>query len=380
MVELQPERSREGGFEQELPTPYDFLKDNQSTEAEENRYASRVARLAGKIFVIRTCGDARAANGLPPHRTLHVPSIATSSDLDPYKDMAKNEFTQGIANVVHYDRITYKPGEKPKKCGGFDAKTETKNNRFGKKSTGIERYINRMPSDDPVIANIFQSELLANISDKPVLAVIQDHRTALFYPMVMFLNGGTEIRTSMPIRNFLQDLYDPKVIYKDGIPCLDETQLIPAFQELLELNRIESARIQTEYEDFVKETEFQNPEFLIFTTEKTTARERYPKNLKKPSSYFSIHLARENTPTKLAVITRGAMQEAIEQAEYPISHFKKIHTILIETPDIEQSKGFAKELLRAMKNENWTAVCNFQIFSAASISGRTTRIEMVKKI
>jgi len=372
------ERNRELGFNPDLPNATTLINDNHSDEAKVNRVLSREARANGKIFVLRTCSDARAANGIPRNRVIHVPSIATAGPIIPYGEMISYQSTLGIVNAVHYDGLAFKPGEKPTGCGGLLAKEASKqtSKREGK---AIESHIDKIPSEDPIITNFFEAEELANNTEKPVLAAAQDHRSGIFYPIALFLNRGREIRTNIPIRYLYEGLYNPKKIYENGIPFLDETQLTEEFQEFLELNLVESARMQMLYPDFAETTKSQNPGFLIFTSEKTTARERYPKTLEGPSSYFSIHIPRGKIG-EFAFVDKEAFEGSINQAQYPIEHFSNIHTVLIETPNLLQSRGFAQELIKKFKSDNWRVAGNFQVLAAASTSGITTGVEVIKPL
>lgn len=369
----------EQGPRSELPTIDKLLEDNRSEQAEENRTAFREARLAGQIYVIRTCSDSRAVNGIPPNRCIHVPSIAAAGSELPYYEMNKFQPVLGVINAVHYDGLEFKPGEMPSKCGGLDAKKLAKINpeRAGKM---IEEYIDhQVPSEDPIITNFFNSANISTQTEKPVLAAIQDHRSGIFYPVALFLNRGTEIRTNVPINYLMQGQYSPEIVYKNGVPILDDTQLTPGFRDFFDLNKTEVERLQSEYPNFVESTENQNPEYLILTSEKTTARERYPHALAVPSSYFSIHVPRGKAGEQ-AFIANDAVESVVAQAQYPLEHFSNIRKVLIETPDLYQSKTLAGQLVETIDENDWVLASKSEILVAGSIRGKTTTIERFKKI
>lgn len=360
----------------------DFLNDNHSFLADENRTIFYDLLKKGRIFLVRRCSDARG--NIPELHSIDISNIATDGPQQPYKDLMIYDGVRAIIELTHYDGEKFKLGKYPEGCGGLMAKElqlQTQNTSEIKKF-GLPRYVEAIKSPDPVVLAYYNAESIASHTHKPVLAAIQDHVRGIIYPLAFFQkneDGEMFTKTKIPIRYMLQNQYDQREIYKDGIPTLDPNKIPDIFKEFLELHESRISDLNNEYPNLHDVLRSQNPEYILITTEKMAARIRYPKILKDPGSYFQIHIPRDKNE-QVIVIDQKTVDTAVEQAQYPITieHFSRAHTILIETGDFDQSKRIANNLARNEWLEDWLKRPTHQILTAESRAGKTVRIEEFK--
>ncbi|OGH09824.1 MAG: hypothetical protein A2152_00735 [Candidatus Levybacteria bacterium RBG_16_35_6] len=357
--------------EKDRPISKRLLDDNWSLEATQNREAFRSAPY---VWIVKNCPDARAQNGLPMNRCILIPGIAAENPNAPYGDMVDHKRTDATISLKHYDGVMLKPGIPPEGCGGEAAKRGfmTNNRVIGRL---LDRYLDQAPqTTDPVASNLAMAKDLAQYTDKPVLAAFQDHRTTMIYPVAVFLDRGNEIISNIPDELLTQLIIDPKVLYATGLPTLDPIILPAHLPEFFDFNEQEVVKILRN-PNFIGSTTTQNPEFLIFSTEKTPPKERYPHVLRQLGSYFYEHIPRIRATVDFSTIDNSAFATTIQQAEYPIEHIPSIKYILIEAPDLYHSNGFAKELISTMRSRKWGITRNgFELLIADSTKGKTKNV------
>lgn len=368
------------GLEGEHFSPNDFFEDNLSPQAESNRNAFYAILKNGQLYFVRRCSDARG--NIPEENCIDISNIATDGPQEPYKDLMIYDGVQAIVELVHYDGKIFRPGHFPEGCGGLKAKEEQLASASSRdiKRFGLPRYVEAIKSPDPVVLAYYNAESIASHTHKPVLAAIQEHISGIIFPLATFQNEEGEItcRTKIPTRYMLQGQYDQRVIYQNGIPTLNEGNIPEVFQTFLELNRKQISGLEEEYPNLHEMLQIQNPKFAIITTEKISARLRYPSLLKEPGSYFQVHIPRDKYE-QVIFIDQRTIDTAIEQVQYPVEHFSKIDTILIETGDLTQSKRIGSSLEKTDWMQKWKARRpNHQIFTGETRAGKLVRLEEFK--
>lgn len=335
-----------------LPTSESLLWDNHSPESRSKRNKFFELRKMGKLFVVRRCSDARG--NIPEEYCIDTSSIATAGPQRPYDEMIHHKGIGLIVNLTHFDGGVFKLGIRPAGCGGLLAKEKQMSTETTEDKEGLDRFVEKIKSPDPLIQSIFNANRISSYTDKDVLAAIQDHRTGMIYPLAVFSNSGREIKMNLPMRYLMHGQYDPSKIYQNGIPALKDEDFPQSVLEFLTLNRKQVNYLKESFPDISDKLKDQNPEFLVITTSKMSARGRYANTLREPGSYFQIHIPAEKENGKRTKISQQTIDTIIEQAEYPIKHFSNIHTVLIETGDIEQSIRIAASYVTVDLLRTWT--------------------------
>lgn len=376
MREKGPQKDLEFIAVRESFNPTTLYNDNNSELANKNRDSFWEAKLKGKVFIVQICSDSRSE--APKGRCIYVPSVATAGSRRAYNEMMNYKGVGAIINIVHVDGETVEPAKMPKGCGGLGVKEASlEDPSILEGNTMLDGYVEtRIPSKDPLIQDYFYSEMMANYSNKPVLAAVQDHRTKLIVPVFYFEPGGRKIISPVPLRYMTEKNYNQEKIYREGLPTLELNEIPDEMvQEFLYLSEKHAGDLRLKNPDLYEKTKKQNPGVVVMSTEKLRAGERYPNLLEEPGSYFSIHLAREGD---WKVVDRIATKLGVAQAKYPLEHFD-VHTVLVETPGLNQSKGIARELEETIIEEKWKLKSNFQIIATESNAARTTSAEIYKK-
>ncbi|GEM_PF-6737992 len=373
--------SHEPKSEQRVYTPEDFVRDNHSLLADQNRNTFSSLRNNGELFLITRCSDARG--NIPELNCIDISNIATDGPQQPYQNLIIGAGVKAIMEMTHFDGEKFRLGQHPTGCGGLEAKQlqllEAPSEKDMKKF-GLPRYVEAIKSPDPVVLAYYNAQSIASHTTKPVMAAIQDHVSGIIYPLATFQNDDGEIisRTKLPTRYMFQDQYDQRVIYKEGIPILSYNNLPEVFKEFLDLNQKQISDLELKYSNLHEILRVQNPHFVIVTTEKMNARARFPEILKEPGSYFQVHIPRDKQEQIISIDPK-TIETALEQIQYPIEHFSKVDTILIETSDLAQSKKIGSALIRATWMQNWQKKRqNHQIFTAESRVGKIVRLEEFK--
>lgn len=353
-----------------------LITDNHSEEAQRNRNNFYDLMNNGQVYIVRRCSDARG--NIPELNCIDVSSVATGGPQKPYGNMIIHNGIRAIVNLTHYDGTLFRSGKCPSGCGGLGAKEDQMINPPAEdvKKYGLARYIEALRSPDPLVQSYAVAESIAYHTDKNVLAAIQDHVHGLIFPIAVFMNRGITVHKKVPTRYLLQGQYDQRKIYEEeDIPTLDWNYLPPEFVDFLELNRRQVDNLEAQYPNLHDMLRVQNPEFVLITTEKLAARSRYPKTLQTPGSYFQVHIPRDKSDQVIHIDPR-TIKTAVEQIEYPITHFTNAQTILIETGDLDQSRRIAKTLISKDWVRQWVLSSSNQILIAESRSAKTRRVEV----
>jgi hypothetical protein len=387
-----------------------FYTDNHTKASQDRR--DRWYQNYGErgVIVAMLCSDARERVALPTDDIIDLSTIAASGPTEPYAKMLNYPRTRAFVNASHFDSDKWQSGTMLLGCGGLGARAEAeRSNATNQPSTGLVRYVNEDIRDkDAVYNSIKNGAIAAAATNRPVLAGVHDHKYGTFTP-VAYMEGKLTLSEVALGELMDPNRYDPKRLYssEDGtlqLPRLETADLPPVFREFLEKQQEHIAQLQEEYPNLPEILAEQNPQYLFITTEKVPTRIRYPHTLSDPGSFFQIHIPRGKDETGLHIDT-AAIERAVAQAEYPVDHarFSNLHTIIIESGSLAQSKIIAEALGRALRNieedhadthpydthehredesnshvpwlKTWLQNPQNQVLIAQSNSGRTTQIE-----
>lgn len=379
-----------------------FKWSNRTLDAEQGRNRWFQNYNANQTFIVMLCGDSRERIAFPPDYIIDLSTIAASGPTEPYAKMFNDPRPGAVVTANHYDGASFDPsaGYALIGCGGIHARAhmeETRPNRKPKR--GIGRYATKTILDkDAAYNSVKNGAVAATLTRRPVLAGVHDHRYGIFTPLAYFQNSGTSEMSESVIPQadlYYPERYNPEQFYANGIPSLPENHLPDVFKHFLEKQREYTQQLQTEYPDLHERLGTQNPDYLFITTEKVPTRLRYPQLLRDPGSFFQIHIPRAKNGSSVFV-DEDSIELALEQAEYPIdvAKFSNLHTIVIETGSILESRKIAEALMQAKRHteddegnlvevdgEPWILDWhlrnpNGQILLGQSNRGVTTQIEL----
>jgi hypothetical protein len=375
---------------------------NHTPEATEGRNRWFQNNLNGETIVAMFCGDARERFALPPDSIIDLSTISASGPTQPYAKMLNYPRTRAVVSANHYDGDKVQPEQTLIGCGGLGAKASRENGKSSKEARGIGQFIDQdIWHKDAIYNSVRNGAIAATQTHQPVLAGIHDHVYGTFTPLAYFLNEDSShtMESVVPHGDLLDpERYDPKKLYGEGIPHLDETKLPDVFKEFLEEQREFTQNLQEEHPNLHELLRVQNPGYLFVTTEKIPTRLRYPQLLNTPGSFFQVHIPRGKDESGIH-IEQEAIDKAIAQAEYPVdtAHFSNLHTIVIESGSMGQSQRIAETLGNALRHVeegaddhgheprtvdpsepwlvDWLRDPSHQVLVAQSNSGKTTQIE-----
>ncbi len=368
-------------------TPESLLQDNRSPLATEAMKQWREARSNGDLTIWWGCADARLLRN--PKKSIHLASIATGGDRKPYEKLLNDERVQGIIVVNHYAKdpeSARKPGEIwiPEGCGGLSAKGQLLNGMplDSDADQSILGYINKHVSHPDVVFQAYTAaSLTAEHTDKPVLAVAQNHLDGSIIPVAAFLDRGRVVIPATPLHRLFMDQYDPQAIYSNGIPRLTEDRIPEIFMESLAEAESYAQRLRQEYPNLAETQRTQNPGAVVITTEIKPLGAMLPDHFSRPDSAFRLTVPRG----VIEETTSQHYSDALNQAEYPLLHsvenagtnkgFSKLDTILIETGRMQLSEDLAEKLLREHPvARQWIGMQGKQIIIAETRAGEIQTI------
>lgn len=354
-------------------TKIDLFNDNHSEEAGKAREIWNEKRKEGKLRGFARCSDARLKT---VGESISVGSVAAVAN--PIPSVVSDRSLESLTALSHIDGDEIIPGKMPTGCGGHEAKE-----RIGDtpQQEGIGRWISGMASKDPAIQAIVTAEKLAYASDgKPVLAAIQDHLNYTIYPVAFFQLDKGQMRSISSVRN--EDIlkHNPKRIYENGIPTIDEGHLPDVLAEMLEDNRREAQSILAKYPDLKRLQKVLRPRMILFSTDIRSVRVKYPKTSLPPGSVFKVHIPTEKISDGYRRIDESALTDSLNQLEYPIDHAVKNHEdttlpfsntdrVIIETGDFDLSISLAKEALKKPWMKKWLRLNDRRILVVQTNSG-----------
>lgn len=351
----------ERGIRQEdiVITAQSLYRDNHSPAAETARLEFEEKEVKGQLNAVEGCSDARTWTS----GHISIRNIAGASL--PRPELAAHRSIQLWNADSHYDSDKFDPGQAPTGCGGLGAKEKLGDTVVEK--PGVLRYASsQIGHPDPILQAIMTAEGIAALSGgKPVLATAQDHLTQKITPVAFFqMVDGEEISRKAVQRKFLSPKnYDPERIYAEGMPSLNEEHLPDTIRELLEKNRREARELQARYPNSRELLGTQRPRMVLLTTDRRSARGKFPTISSAPGSLFKINLTREKEGDSIN-ITQGDLELALDQLSYPIQHavqnsadqsmpFSNTDRLIVETGDLKLSRKIVQAAIREEWMKEW---------------------------
>ncbi len=368
-------------------TAQSFWIDNDSPEAKDAREEFTKKEEQRELWAVEGCADARTLTSTK----IAIRKVAAASD--PAPRLASDKSIGLWIADSHFDSDIFEIGKTPTGCGGLGAKLEIGNNRI--QEPGVYRFASEEIADhDPVKQAIVTARNIFALSHgKPVLATLQDHRTFHIYPLAFFQvgdDGEEDVRSAVLGRYLDPKHYDPGIIYANGIPSLKEYNLPENVQAFLRRHRKLAQQMQGLYPDLHELQGVQKPRMVLLTTDRRSARQKFPKLASVPGSMFKITLFTEGSHETVQIGEKET-EAALDQLSYPIRDkcllnygdptkpFSNTDKIIIETPNIELSRLIAGKALQETWIKQWLELPERRIILLQTNDGIVNDVEELPK-
>lgn len=306
------------------------------------------------LMVVHGCDDARVGDGVRVFDNpgiISLRSIAAASVYGGNEDFFNWVYGHSSARAIvvagHYDGSIYTPGSEPMGCGGLKEKKkmadEAEPAHHSRKTTSVVDYVrNLIIHHDPLKQSVVSALRIADAFDKPVVAGLIDHSNLAFKPVLIIDHKGQSIRTAVS----LEKLFTPgnQALYENGIPELDFDLSNPDWLfSLREGNQKASQRVPSGQKT-------QNPHTVVISTEIRPVSIRYPETFGATNTNFCVTLPYVKPTGGVIGFTDLAVSQSLAQAEYALLNaisaeegqaFSSTRNVLIETPDLDLSRGLA---------------------------------------
>lgn len=361
-------------------SPETLLRANRTPEAKNRRREWYLARNNDDLWVIWGCADAR--HTFTHEKSIFIRSIANGGTRGDYLGILSDSRIRGILMVGHFAG-EYDYAHAPGGCGGREAKASI--GMPAEQVYGITNFIGRhVDHHDVVIQTLLAAEKTAILTDKPVLAIAQNHHNGTFYPLGSFANRGRNITKSVPTSQFMDYGYDPNLLYANGLPVISGNEIPDIFTEILDLNSKYLDDVYEKAPDFQTTQQVQNPASIGIGTVIKPLRVRYSDIFDLPNSAFHLSVPRLNLDTEPQGLE--PLQLVIDQVEYPVTHklknrgqerqaFADTNNLIIETHSLDLSRRVAEAYLQRDWARQWHSLPETQIITTEVIHGNVTRIE-----
>lgn len=351
----------------------------------------------GKMFIRIGCADARPI--YDEERVWNQRSVASGfPHKGEYVESYIHSKIEAVVVTTHYG--LFENGHRPEGCGGQDAKAEIEAGTILPEQGGVIDWVDKNVDKDPIVQGINQAKiiidhLITRSESGRVFVTTQDHTTGKVLPVAEFniVNGILMTENIPPVLlPFLkaktekqeQRIYDPAVIYADGIPQLSIDKLSSQFIEYLEIADNKMEEIHAKRPDFAEKQAAQNPWALVISANKIPIQNRYPTLFGEIGSAFEIDIPRSKSE-KVVSVSNEVIEAAICQMQYamekanahngdPTGSFSKSKTLLIETGSFHQSQKIAEMLFTRDWAKKWLALGG-RVFVAETQGPVTQRIE-----
>jgi hypothetical protein len=337
-----------------------LITDTQSVEAYQRRREWEQNRAKKELILLDTCSDSRIITP-NPKQSVVIRSISAGRDLEPFSPLLKHPSVKAIHILGHHAGIEVIDGEAPRGCGGLAVKE--KQLQGSKAHSDVEKWVakNVCHSDSLLVAIDKAKQALLH-TNKDTLVSTEDHLDGSIFPMLLIKD------TNFGIRN-----YDPSYTYSNGIPVLPSEQIdnSPFADYLNEYYEKQFPELFYFSEHNRKSLEVQNPHMLMITTNIRPPEVCYPQTTGKPNTVFVETLARTKNRAlgdKVEIQPKD-IENVIDQAEYPVSHFSNLKTVYIETGDIDQSRRVATKMFERPWFVQWFGKENKKIIVSATRAG-----------
>lgn len=348
-----------------------LLADNQSLKAYKRRSEWGENRARRELTLLDTCSDSRIVTPNPTQSVV-IRSIAAGKDLEPFTPLLNHRSVKNIHILGHHAGTETLEGEPPKGCGGLDVKEKELNGKIP--MSDVEKWVSKhVCHSDSLLVALDKTKDALKYANKDILLSTQDHLDHTIYPMKLIRNT-----------NFGLENYDPAEIYRNGIPVLPSEQIdnSPFGQYIKNYYENQFPDLYFFSEHSQKTQKIQNPHLLLITTNIRPPEICLPNTTRKPNSVFVETLARSKNKEmgdKLD-IRKKDIEEIIDQAQYPISHFSNLSTVYIETGDLEQSRKVADSFTQRQWFLNWYDSGNKKIIIGSIKAGIIKEISNFKPL
>jgi|GEM_PF-2199439 len=351
-------------------TPESIYAANHTPEVADNLAEWQEHKEKGELVAAWLCGDARAY--IPEEvarRTASIRSLGAGGDLTRFKGVLKSNGVGAVAFFGHYNGGAFELGKAPSGCGITDEHGRLANCNEDTNYEGYGHFAKEhVKHADPVIQTVYSALEATELTDKWIAAAALDHRSGRATPVGYFRNSGGGYSTESGLNPYYFDNrhYTPQ-IYNKGLPAVSEEQFermpemladyfIDWDNEMREL-RDEYALNGTNYSDAL---EIQNPSIITLNTDPRPLGIRLRLG---PNKAFKLRVPRESLDDE-ELISPKKLKQVLDQAQYPIAMntknfdqpgeaFSNTHTLLIETRDIDKSRGIAEVALAKPWVQKW---------------------------
>jgi hypothetical protein len=344
----------------EVITPDSLLAQNHSKTAFEGRAARQRNKEAGKLFLVFECSDSRNIS-IDPEAESVVRAVDAAADFESFSPLLTDPSFMGVILVGHFLGKDLQKGKSPEGCGGRTVKRKLLE---GATPQGdIEEWVQEHVADPDIILDLFHQSRKALLhTDKELLLLTRDQLDQTIYPVMAQLNE--------PVVPLSVDIHssDRDQVYKYGLPHLTSDQLKGSvFEEFLD--RYYSERFPRLWLDQTA-LMTQSPRVLFMTTDTTPVELILPALAETPGKVFVETIARARNPGDGQIsISEKDITCAVKQADYPVSHFSNLSTIIVATENISQSDRIINHLKRKQRVQHWMQASGHNFISGQINNG-----------
>lgn len=350
-------------------TPDSLMQDNHTPFAQQRREEFESARIGGALIGVDRCSDARVS---VIGNSISVGSISAAET--PTLNLAKDRGLAAWMSLSHFD------------CGGSKAKQKIGDEP---QNGGIEKYVaEKIAHPDPIIQTIITAEEIASLSEKPVLAAVQDHLDHTIYPIAYFQMEDGQMTSVSAVRTRDILKYNPDRIYEAGIPTIGERSMPNVFRQLLDQNRRDVQKTLAQYPNLREMQEVQKPRMVMFSTDIRSAKIKYPNISAVPGSMFKVFVPRQKVDGDINILDEDLLN-SLNQLQYPISQavanadspdmpFSNTDRLIIETGNLSLSRSLAQKAMEQEWMQDWFNLPDRQIILVQTLAGIISAAEQLE--
>lgn len=383
-------------------TVENLKRDNNSPQALEYQKKWNESFSEKNIIYVLGCSDPRLL--IARNATADIRSIGAAALPELYSSVLNKKINpRSIIVVVHHDGESVHPGKMPKGCGGLNVKAVLEEDEHDKshqhdKIEYSSRYIGKhIVHQDPFIQGVFTGEEIAELSRKPVMVATEDHRTGNIFPLATFLPREAHdllIRSAIPLRSGFEGRYNPKKIYRKGIPYLPPDQIPNEFAVFMTRHQIFVDYIKKNNPNLYKNQKLINPSVVALTTKLMPMQARFPKVLgAKPNTLFKITIQKVIGEKKGEFkVKNDSLDRAFDQMHYAFSHalehkgnpklgFANLYnngTFIIEGDNAEQVEEIVSAVLKLPYIKEWIKIKGNKIITLQTSKGHVNHAKQLK--
>lgn len=400
------------------PVTADFLwNDNHSNDAEANREALQETIDGGQVENTIDCSDSRVR--VPRKRRSRViHTIATGGTRQLYQKLLDHRTTRATANLAHLNGISVEEALQKDDitieditkdgCGGLNLKQLLEAGAVTEAAPGSIRGFakEKIFHSDPVVQTYLASLELAQMTETPVAAMVEDHISGEIKLIAaqQRKNGTMYVARNSRLdpRYLSPELYDPNRIYEGGLPTINPDDLpdnFAVFRDYIQSQKEEIAVLKERHPDFERMNRVQNQvRAVLWTTNPWHQGNRFPELSDIPGALFVVSSARqkEMLPTakdqmrKEVQISQTALNEGIEQIEYPLTEavahhlqperaFSQTSSLIIETSSRAASASLLEGALKEDFFHEWMNISGNKVYLLKTAAGEIQDIHEFQK-